>query len=93
VEALRKKERQGETQKTIRIGGFLSFTPHWSDCLLLGSAACCHHGSGDSLSSAVLSLLKLFFSKRVLENTYSSSYLHYHLLVCNRPSDILLSSW
>ncbi len=46
-----------------------------------------------TLSSAVLSLLKLFFSKRVLEITYSSSYLHYHLLVCNRSSDILLSSW
>jgi hypothetical protein len=27
VEALRKKARQGETQKTIKIDGFLSFTP------------------------------------------------------------------
>ncbi len=26
VEALRTKERQGETQKTIKIDGFLSFT-------------------------------------------------------------------
>jgi hypothetical protein len=27
VEALRKKERQGETQETIKIDGFLSFIP------------------------------------------------------------------
>ncbi len=26
-EALRKNERQGETQETIKIGGFMSFTP------------------------------------------------------------------
>jgi hypothetical protein len=29
VDALRKKERQGETQETIKIDGFLSFTPPW----------------------------------------------------------------
>jgi hypothetical protein len=27
VDALRKKERQGETEVTIKIDGFLSFTP------------------------------------------------------------------
>jgi hypothetical protein len=27
VEALRKNERQGEAQETIKIDGFLSFTP------------------------------------------------------------------
>jgi hypothetical protein len=27
VEALRKKERQDDTQETIKIDGFLSFTP------------------------------------------------------------------
>ncbi len=30
VEALKNKERQGETQKTIKIGSFMSFIP----CLL-----------------------------------------------------------
>jgi hypothetical protein len=29
VEALRKKERQDETQFTTKIDGFLSFNPHW----------------------------------------------------------------
>ncbi len=29
VEVLRKKERKGETHETIKINGFLSFTPHW----------------------------------------------------------------
>jgi hypothetical protein len=29
VDALRKKERQGETEVTIKIDGFLSFTPRW----------------------------------------------------------------
>jgi hypothetical protein len=28
VEVLRKKERKGETHETIKINGFLSFTPH-----------------------------------------------------------------
>jgi hypothetical protein len=27
VEALRKKERQGETQETVKMDGFMSFTP------------------------------------------------------------------
>jgi hypothetical protein len=29
VEALRKKEKQDETQCTTKIDGFLSFIPHW----------------------------------------------------------------
>jgi len=29
VEALRKKERQGETQETMKIDSFLGFAPHW----------------------------------------------------------------
>jgi hypothetical protein len=29
MDALRKKERQGETQETIKIDGFLSFIPPW----------------------------------------------------------------
>jgi hypothetical protein len=28
VEALRKKERQGETQETMKIDSFLGFAPH-----------------------------------------------------------------
>jgi hypothetical protein len=29
VDALRKKERQGETHETMQIDGFLNFTPPW----------------------------------------------------------------
>jgi len=30
VEALRKKERQDETQFTTKIDGFMSFNPYWN---------------------------------------------------------------
>jgi hypothetical protein len=50
VEALRKKERQDETQFTTKIDGFLSFSPYVFFCIESGPVDDQTQGSGAAFS-------------------------------------------